>query len=199
MRNKQSLEGTVRKICWVAVVAQGLIKARSSSKQDQDRRRIQHWFRALDPELCRNIMETLWCFSKLFFLKLLLWVPNNQLCFHLLVSQMVKSVSSSVLLSALKWAYIAAFNFLFTGVSFRTSFHYPVVWNISQLVLFLPLFCSSVKQRVFPQTLSLSSSPTKAESTHCCIFIWMMQKMCTCTCLWMHWGVSCFGKRWAGN
>lgn len=93
---------------------------------------------------------------------------------------MVKSVSSSVLLSALKWAYIAAFNFLFTGASFRTSFHYPVVWNISQLVLFLPLFCSSAKQRVFPQTLFLSSSPTKAESTCCCVFkepfIWMMQK-----------------------
>lgn len=81
LKSKQSLEGTVRAICWVAVVAQGRIKARSSSKQDQDRGRIQHQFRALVSELCRSIMGTLWCFSKLF---------SSSCCFGFLTTNFVQ-------------------------------------------------------------------------------------------------------------
>ena len=199
MKNKWNLEGTVRRtIFWVAAVARGLIKARPNNKWDYSRRRIQYQFKVPVLELCRNIIERLWCFSKLFFLKFLLMVTNNQLCdtscSFLLVFYMVKSVSSSVSLSALMWAYIAAFNFPFIGRSFRTSFHYPVVWNSSQLLLFLSLLCSSAKQRLFPQICFLSSSPIKAELTYCYIckepFIWMMQKIRKCTCPCIHWIVA---------
>lgn len=128
------------------MVAWGLVKAGSSNKWDYSRR-IQYWCRVPALELCRTVTERLWCFSKLFLLKFLLVVTNNQLCAtscnFLFVFYMVKSVSSSVFLSALMWAYIAAFNFSFIGTSFRTSFHYPVVWSASELLLFLSFLCQA--------------------------------------------------------
>lgn len=66
---------------------------------------------------------------------LILMVTNNQLCAALccvlLVGYMVKSVLSSVFLSALLRAYITVFNFQFIKTSFRASFHYLVLLNTS--------------------------------------------------------------------
>lgn len=70
------------------------IKARSSSKQDHDRRRIQHEFRAPVSELCRNIMEyngcgaSLSCFSSSF-------------CFWFLTANFVQLCAVSFL--SLRW------------------------------------------------------------------------------------------------
>lgn len=143
-------------------MARGLGKAGSSNKWD-DSRRTQRWFRVPDSQLCRTITESLWCFSKLFFLKFVLVVTNNQLratsCNFLFVFYMVKSVSSSVFLSAPMWAYIAPFNCSFIGTSFRTSFHYPVVWHTSELLLFLSLLC---RAKMFSSTLFLIIIPYKS-------------------------------------
>lgn len=64
--NKQDLEGTARNtICWVVVVAWGLVKSRSSNKRGYSRRRIQYWFGISGLELSRSIIGRCRWFSNL--------------------------------------------------------------------------------------------------------------------------------------
>lgn len=69
------------------------------------------------------------------------------------------------------WVHIAAFKFPFIGTSLRTSFHYPVVWNTSQLLLFLSLLCSSAKQ-TFSSDLFLIIMPCKSTFAESISFGW---------------------------